>query len=120
MKLRYNLTVLLSVLVLLIACPRQVMAQTGEITVSGKILDENGEPVVGAFVFIPGTTKGATADLDGAYTITVPSDAALEFSCVGYRKRAPRVGLLPLPGNDRRAGNIALIALGRTASLEGW
>lgn len=65
MKLRYNLTVLLSVLVLLIACPRQVMAQTGEITVSGKILDENGEPVVGAFVFIPGTTKGATADLDG-------------------------------------------------------
>lgn len=91
MKLRYNLTVLLSVLVLLIACPRQVMAQTGEITVSGKILDENGEPVVGAFVFIPGTTKGATADLDGAYTITVPSDATLEFSCVGYRKLTEKV-----------------------------
>ena len=42
-------------------------------TVSGIIMDENGEPLVGATVVLKGTTRGVVADAEGAYSIHVPS-----------------------------------------------
>ncbi len=54
--------------------------------VSGKIRDDNGEPVVGAFVQVKGTQNGVTSDLDGNWSITVTDpDAVLVFSCLGFR-----------------------------------
>lgn len=57
-------------------------AQT--ISVSGKVLDSNGQAVVGASVIQTGSKNGVPTDLDGRYSIDVPSDASLEFSCLGY------------------------------------
>ena len=54
--------------------------------VSGRVVDELGEGVIGAGVVVQGTTHGTVTDVDGNYEIpSVPQGAALEFSCVGYK-----------------------------------
>ena len=52
--------------------------------ISGKVLDTGGQPVIGAAVMIPGTTNGATTDLDGNFTLRVAAGSTLEVSCIGY------------------------------------
>ena len=52
--------------------------------ISGKVLDAGGEPVIGAAVMVPGTTNGATTDLNGAFSIRVAPGTTLEVSCIGY------------------------------------
>ena len=56
-----------------------------ETTVSGTVSDENGEPLIGASVFVEGNTSvGTVTDLDGKYTLAVPADAiSLVFSYIG-------------------------------------
>ena len=64
-----------------------------DIKVTGKITDSsNGESVPGAAVRIKGTMTGAVTDLDGVYTITVPSDGVLVFSSLGYVQKEIPVG----------------------------
>ncbi|MGM9792079.1 MAG: SusC/RagA family TonB-linked outer membrane protein [Candidatus Cryptobacteroides sp.] len=56
-------------------------------TVTGVVKDSAGEPLVGAYVIVQGTTNGAVTGLDGTYSITV-KDAAkdvLEFSTIGFK-----------------------------------
>lgn len=56
------------------------------LNVSGKVLDETGEGLIGVGVVIQGTTNGTITDLDGNYTIqNIPNGTILEFSCVGYK-----------------------------------
>ncbi len=51
----------------------------------GKVFDQNGEPVVGASVKVAGSTIGAIADIDGAFTLTgVKKGATVDVSAVGY------------------------------------
>lgn len=54
------------------------------VDISGKITDENGQGLPGASVVVKGTTNGVTADLDGNYKLSVPDDAILLISFVGY------------------------------------
>ena len=60
--------------------------------VSGVVLETTGEPIVGAFVLQKGTSNGVMTDLDGNFTISVPSDAVLEISCMGYVTQDIAVG----------------------------
>ena len=54
-------------------------------TVTGTVVDNFGEPVLGANVIVAGTTNGATTDLDGNFSIAdVPADATLKVSFIGY------------------------------------
>lgn len=54
-------------------------------TISGKVIDENGDEMIGVNVFVKGTTTGTTTDIDGTYKITIPDDATtLVFSFIGY------------------------------------
>jgi TonB-dependent starch-binding outer membrane protein SusC len=56
-----------------------------EITVSGKITDENGQSMPGVNVILKGTTTGTTADANGEYKLTVPDqNGVLVFSFIGY------------------------------------
>ena len=48
----------------------------------------DGSPLIGAGVFVQGTTRGTFTDLDGQFEINVPSDAVLEFSFLGYETLA--------------------------------
>ena len=58
-----------------------VSAQT---TIKGIVTDESGEPLMGAGVFVEGTTIGTVTGLDGDYELTVPADAVnLVFSFIG-------------------------------------
>ena len=59
-----------------------VLQQTRK--VSGVITDVNGEPIIGANILVKGTVQGTTTDLDGNYTLEVPSNAVLQFSYIGY------------------------------------
>ena len=55
------------------------------ITVKGKVTDSRGEPVIGATVMLSSNqTVGTQTDLAGNYSIGVPSNASLIYSCVGY------------------------------------
>ena len=66
---------------------RATMKQEQTWTVSGKISDEQGSPIVGATILLQGTTRGTTSNADGSYRITVrESDRSpvLLFSFIGY------------------------------------
>ena len=55
------------------------------VTVKGKVSDTGGQPVIGATVMLSSNqTVGTQTDLDGNYSISVPSNSSLIFSCVGY------------------------------------
>ena len=53
-------------------------------TTSGKVIDTNGVPVIGAAVMVPGTTNGVTTDIDGNFSLRVAPGTTLEVSCIGY------------------------------------
>ena len=55
-----------------------------EIRVSGKVLSATGEALAGVSVLIRGTRTGTTTDANGNFSLTVPDDAVLVFSSVGY------------------------------------
>jgi len=57
-------------------------------TITGKVTDINGEPIIGATILIKGTSHGTVTDMDGNYTLTnVPEDAILQFSYVGMESQ---------------------------------
>lgn len=70
--------------------------------VSGIILDNNGEPIIGASILVKGTTLGTITDLDGKYSLdNVPENATLEISYIGYKTQA-------LKATDKNLANITL------------
>lgn len=56
-------------------------------TITGRITDDEGAPVVGATVILKGTTTGTASGLDGNYSLNIrQSNAVLEISLIGYNK----------------------------------
>ena len=53
-------------------------------TVTGTIVDETGETVIGATIIEKGTTNGTVSDFDGNFSINVKAGSTLVFSYVGY------------------------------------
>ena len=76
-------------LVLLLLLPGQISAQN--VRVTGRVLDEQGEGVIGAGVVIQGTTTGTITDLDGNFALSVPRGTTLEISCVGFATQEVQV-----------------------------
>ena len=73
-----------------IACPTPVMAsvsQSQTIKVSGQIVDQDGQPLIGATVKVKNAKLGVVTDFDGNFTIDVASDGVLVVSYVGYKDR---------------------------------
>ena len=52
--------------------------------IRGTVVDAGNEPVIGAAVMVPGTTTGATTNLDGKFELRVAPGTTLEVSCIGY------------------------------------
>ena len=87
-KLRLNWTILLSVLLL-----TSVVANAQDRTVTGSITSSvDNSALPGVNVLIQGTTQGTTSDVDGNFSLSVPEDANLVFSFVGYRSQVIAVG----------------------------
>ncbi len=57
------------------------MAQTA---VQGTVVDEAGQPVIGATIIVKGTNTGTTSGADGKFRIAVPAKGQLEISYLGY------------------------------------
>jgi len=81
--MKVNLKRLATMLCGLVLGASALLAQN-TITVKGTILDPDKQPVIGAAVMQSGTTNGASTDLDGNFTITVPMGADLVVSAIGY------------------------------------
>ena len=66
--------------------PQPVMkvAQAGEKTVGGQVLDETGQPVIGATITVKGSKLATVTDIDGNFTMKVPAGAVLVVSYIGY------------------------------------
>ncbi|RKD88274.1 SusC/RagA family TonB-linked outer membrane protein [Mangrovibacterium diazotrophicum] len=68
--------------VLLHLFPLWMFAQTN---LSGVVLDEGNQPLIGASVAIKGTTIGTVTDLDGKFSLSVPEGSILTVSFIGYQ-----------------------------------
>ena len=82
-KMKQLLSKRLVIGLLTLLMPIIVLAQ--DITVQGTVTDEAGETLIGATVQQKGTSNGTVTDFDGNFTLTVPTNAILSVSYIGYR-----------------------------------
>ncbi len=59
--------------------------------VSGSVVDENQEPLIGVSVMVKGTTIGVITDFDGHYSVSVPENSTLSFTYIGMKPQEFRV-----------------------------
>lgn len=88
--------------------------------VTGTVLDENDEPMLGASVQVKGQKGGVPTDLDGKYSINVPGDnSTLVFSAVGYKTQSIAVGSrttidVKMATNAEVLGEVVVTAMGQS------
>lgn len=76
-------------LILLVFTPLCVFAQK---SISGVVIDEGQEPLIGVSVVVKGTTTGTITDLDGKYSLSnVPNTATIVFSYVGMQTQEQKM-----------------------------
>ena len=68
-----------------------VFAQTNNIVVSGKVVDEQGETLIGVTVVVKEVFIGTATDENGNYKFSVPANSTLVFSSVGMEKQEIKV-----------------------------
>ena len=103
----------LSLLTLLM--PLGLLAQ--DIKVQGVVKDERGETVIGASVMQKGTTNGAVTDIDGNFSLTVPSKATLVVSYIGFTTQEIAVGgrtqlEITLKEDDQTLNEVVVVGYG--------
>ena len=70
-----------------------VEVQQQGITITGSVMDAEGQPLPGVTIIIKGTSRGTASDSDGRFTITVPDrNAVLTFSYIGFTAHEQAVG----------------------------
>ncbi|MBQ1583379.1 MAG: carboxypeptidase-like regulatory domain-containing protein [Prevotella sp.] len=69
-------------------CPEIIMYP-----ISGVVLDENGEPLIGATITIKGTNRGVATDRNGKFKISAQKGDVLEVSFIGYLKQTKKVSI---------------------------
>lgn len=60
--------------------------------ITGTVLDQNGDPVIGANIAVVGSTTGVSTDLDGKFQLNVNVGAELRVSYIGYLPQTVKVG----------------------------
>ena len=71
------------------------------LAVKGTVTDANGDPVIGVYVLLQGSTTGTSTDVDGKYQINVPANGTLEFTSVGMKK-------VVMPVNNKAVINVVM------------
>ncbi len=66
-------------------------AESAATSVSGEVLDGNGDPLIGATVAVKGSTVAVACDLDGRFSIKAPKGATLVVSYIGYKTQEVKV-----------------------------
>ncbi len=92
------------------------VAQDDGKTVGGTVLDENGEPVIGATVTVKGTNLATVTDIDGRFELKVPNGSILSVSYLGYTTaEVPATGenlTISLKPDERQLAEVVVTALG--------
>ena len=78
-----------------------VTAMAQNVSISGKVADANGEPLIGVSILVQGTTTGTMTDIDGNFALDVPAGAIIEVSSIGFVTQA-------IPVGQQRTFNIVL------------
>src|SRR5690554_2312143 len=58
---------------------------TAQTQVRGTVVDDNGDPAIGATIQVQGTTLGTVTDIDGNFTLSAPANGILVISYVGFQ-----------------------------------
>ena len=93
-------------------------------TVTGKIIDDTGEPLIGVSVLVKGTTVGTITDFDGNYSLEVPSGKhILVISYIGYVTQEISVGdrssiTVQLKEDTKSLEEVVVTAFGATQKKE--
>ena len=114
-KMKQLLSKRLVIGLLTLLMPIIVLAQ--DITVQGTVTDEAGETLIGATVQQKGTSNGTVTDFDGNFTLTVPSNAILSVSYIGYTPKEIAVNgqtnlIIVLSSDDQMLNEVVVIGYG--------
>lgn len=60
--------------------------------ISGTVVDETGEPIIGASVKVQGTSMGTITNIDGEFTLNIPKKSIIEIFFIGYKNREIVIG----------------------------
>ncbi len=89
-KALFSMMLFLSIMGGLSVCPATISAavtQNKTMKVSGTVVDQGGEPLIGASVKVKGSSVGTVTDFDGNFELDAPDNATLVISYVGYAER---------------------------------
>ncbi len=84
-------------------------------TVSGTVIDENGDPIVGAAVRVEGTKTGAVTDVDGHFSISAPANSKLMVSYLGMKEQTVKAGQnvrITLVADQHTLDDVVVVAYG--------
>ena len=96
--------------------PFNKVEQVNEKTVGGQVLDENGEPVIGATVTVKGTKTAVVTDIDGKFSFKVPAGSTLVVTYLGYADKevaATGTGMtINMAQDEKTLDEVVVTALG--------
>ena len=91
-------------------CALPMMAQNKVVT--GTVIDELGEPVIGATVRVEGTKTATVTDFDGNYKLEVPQGGKIVVSYIGYKDKATTGGRIQLEANSNDLEEVVVVGYG--------
>ena len=111
-----------AVLLLMVVGSGTALAQTSGRTITGKVLDENNQPMPGVTIIVDGTTNGTMTGPDGTFTLGgVPSGATVIVSCIGYTDQVLPEGktnyLVSLVPDSEMLEETVVVAFGQQKKL---
>jgi TonB-linked SusC/RagA family outer membrane protein len=71
---------------------KESSSNDSKIKVTGRVVDANGDPIIGASVVQKGSSNGVVTDINGRYTLFAPAGCTLEISYIGFAKSIAQAG----------------------------
>ena len=93
-----------------LTCAVPAMAQNK--VVQGTVLDDLGEPVIGATVKVAGTKTAVITDMDGNYKLSVPKGGKVTVSYIGFRDATTNGGTIKLVADDKTLQEVVVVGYG--------
>lgn len=94
-------TVLMLLVMSIFGVETRAASSKPEIEVSGTVIDDKGEPVMGATVLVVNSKEGTSTNLDGEFVVKAPGDGRLKISYIGYQS-------VEVPVNGQRTLKVML------------
>jgi hypothetical protein len=95
---------------------------SSRVPISGIVVDQASQPIAGAFVLQKGTSNGTMTDVDGKFSMNIPSDASFEVSSIGYVTQEVVVGgksyfVVALADDNQLLDEVVVVGYGTTKKV---